>query len=217
MVLGIAIAILLLLCLSHFLRRRVRSQKVRLVGAVLHKCLGIGVLVLSVIHMNLTFSLFQQRPKSMFVLGGVMVICALMAFFSFLFRKRLQGRWIVLHQIVAVGMGIILAFHVAIGITSLIVYQSRISALTITDTDLSQIPDGDYIGEYDVQYIYGKVKVTVHAHKITDIQLLEHRTEFEKPAEAILPEIVEQQTLLVDTVSGATNSSKVLLKAIENA
>ena len=38
-----------------------------------------------------------------------------------------------------------------------------------------------------------------------------------KPAKAIVPKIVDAQSLEVDAVAGATNSSKVIKKAIENA
>lgn len=38
-----------------------------------------------------------------------------------------------------------------------------------------------------------------------------------KPAEAIVEDIVENQSIEVDAVSGATNSSRVIMKACENA
>jgi uncharacterized protein with FMN-binding domain len=38
-----------------------------------------------------------------------------------------------------------------------------------------------------------------------------------KPAEVITEKVIETQSLQVDVVSGATYSSKVILKAIENA
>jgi len=38
-----------------------------------------------------------------------------------------------------------------------------------------------------------------------------------KPAEAVLDNIIKEQKIKVDAVSGATNSSIVLEKAVENA
>ena len=77
--------------------------------------------------------------------------------------------------------------------------------------------DGTYIGEYDVQYIYAKVKVTVKDEKIKEITLLEHRNERGKSAESILDAIVKKQQVEVDAVTQATNSSRVIMKAVDNA
>ena len=66
-------------------------------------------------------------------------------------------------------------------------------------------------------YIYARVQVTVKSEKIEDISLLEHRTEKGRPAEVIVDKMVAEQTTKVDAVSGATNSSKVIMKAVENA
>ncbi|AJH00799.1 FMN-binding protein [Clostridium beijerinckii] len=96
-------------------------------------------------------------------------------------------------------------------------YQKTIKELTINNVDLSKIPDGKYIGSYDVNLISAKVSVTVKNHKIENIDLLEHKTDRGKPAEVIPDMVVKAQSLQVDTVSGATNSSKTILKAIENA
>ncbi|WP_271809032.1 FMN-binding protein [Clostridium beijerinckii] len=96
-------------------------------------------------------------------------------------------------------------------------YQKTIKELTINNVDLSKIPDGKYIGSYDVNLISAKVSVTVKDHKIENIDLLEHKTDRGKPAEVIPDMVVKAQSLQVDTISGATNSSKTILKAIENA
>ncbi|MBN7575871.1 MULTISPECIES: FMN-binding protein [Clostridium] len=96
-------------------------------------------------------------------------------------------------------------------------YQRTIKGLTINKVDLSKIPDGKYIGSYDVNLISAKVSVTVKNHKIENIDLLEHKTDRGKPAEVIPDMVVKAQSLQVDNISGATNSSKTILKAIENA
>ncbi|WP_297421364.1 FMN-binding protein [Clostridium sp.] len=96
-------------------------------------------------------------------------------------------------------------------------YQKTIKELTISKVDLSKISDGVYTGSYDVDFIAAKVSVTVKSHKIENIDLLEHKTDRGKPAEVIPDRVVKEQSLQVDAVSGATNSSKTILKAIENA
>lgn len=52
---------------------------------------------------------------------------------------------------------------------------------------------------------------------IVSINLIEHRNEKGKTAEKILDNIVATQEIDVDAVSGATNSSNVIKKAIEDA
>ena len=88
---------------------------------------------------------------------------------------------------------------------------------TFDEINISDVSDGVYIGEYDVNFIYVKVEVTVQNGEITDIIILEHRHEHGKAAETVINEIVDEQRIDVDAVSGATNSSIVIKKAVENA
>ena len=96
-------------------------------------------------------------------------------------------------------------------------YKEEVAAITFEDINLSEIPDGKYIGSCNVNFIYAKVEVTMKAGAIVDIFLLEHKNGKGKPAESIIADIIKKQSLAVDAVSGATNSSKVIKKAIENA
>ena len=96
-------------------------------------------------------------------------------------------------------------------------YKRAVKETTIEEVNISDIPDGVYIGEYDVNFIYVKVEVDVSGGKIIDVRILEHRQERGKDAEAVANEIVDEQRIDVDTVSGATNSSIVIKKAVEVA
>ncbi|QHQ62761.1 FMN-binding protein [Anaerocolumna sedimenticola] len=96
-------------------------------------------------------------------------------------------------------------------------YQEKVSNLTYNDIDISSIADGTYIGECDVDFIYAKVEVTVKGGKLTNVKLLEHKNEHGSNAEAITDKILQEQRIDVDVISGATNSSKVIKKAVENA
>ena len=62
-----------------------------------------------------------------------------------------------------------------------------------------------------------KAAVTVSRGVITDIELLEHKNGRGAPAETIINDILRRQDVNVDAVSGATNSSRVIMKAVENA
>lgn len=96
-------------------------------------------------------------------------------------------------------------------------YKKAVKETTLSDVDISDIPDGIYIGEYDVDFIYVKVEVTIQSGLITDIDILEHKNGRGKSAEIIADRIIEKQQIDVDAVSGATNSSTVIKKAVENA
>lgn len=68
-----------------------------------------------------------------------------------------------------------------------------------------------------MDFIYAKVEVTVQAGVITNIDILEHLNERGSRAEVVVDRIIEEQKIEVDAVSGATNSSTVIKKAVENA
>ncbi|NDO48873.1 FMN-binding protein [Lachnospiraceae bacterium MD335] len=96
-------------------------------------------------------------------------------------------------------------------------YRQAVRETTFEDINISDIPDGVYVGEYDVDFICAKVEVTVQNGEITNINILEHRHERGKTAEVITDSIVDEQKIDVDAISGATNSSTVIKKAVENA
>ena len=96
-------------------------------------------------------------------------------------------------------------------------YRKAVRETTFEDINISDIPDGVYVGEYDVDFIYAKVEVTVQNGEITNINILEYRHERGKTAEVITDSIVDEQKIDVDAISGATNSSTVIKKAVENA
>lgn len=96
-------------------------------------------------------------------------------------------------------------------------YKAKVNALTFDEIDLSQAADGVYEGQCDTGVVRARVQVTVRDHRLESIELLEHENVKGTPAEVILERMLQHQTTAVDTVSGATCSSKVLRKAVENA
>lgn len=96
-------------------------------------------------------------------------------------------------------------------------YQQAVRETTFDEIDITNVSDGSYIGEYDVDFIYAKAEVTVENGKIASINILEHKHERGKSAETVIAKIIEEQKIDVDAVSGATNSSIVIKKAVENA
>jgi len=96
-------------------------------------------------------------------------------------------------------------------------YQKQVEDITISEVDLSKVAEGVYSGSYEVLWVAAEVRVTVEDHRIKSIELLKHKNGKGASAEVIPDKVVEAQSLKVDVVSGATSSSKVILKAIENA
>ena len=93
----------------------------------------------------------------------------------------------------------------------------KMNRMTLSDCDLSLIADGNYEGSYESFPVKVKLRVTVLNHSIIAIELLKHDNGQGKDAEKILDRIIEEQTIKVDVISGATYSSKVILKAVEVA
>lgn len=90
--------------------------------------------------------------------------------------------------------------------------------MKIEDVDLNNVKNGTYSGDYNYGAFYCAVEVTVLNHKISDIKIVENEdTKYAKKAEDVILKVIEKQKVNVDTVSGATTTSKALLKATENA
>jgi|Deesub1362A_J573_1020465.scaffolds.fasta_scaffold06256_4 uncharacterized protein with FMN-binding domain len=89
--------------------------------------------------------------------------------------------------------------------------------IEVGSAGLENVRDGSYIGEYESFPVKAVVKVDVMSNRITVIEIIEHRCGLGKKAEKITKEIEKSQSVDVDVVTGATLSSKVILKAVEDA
>lgn len=89
--------------------------------------------------------------------------------------------------------------------------------ISFSNLELSNIDDGIYVGEYTLLPVKVVVQVQIKNHQIHEIDILEHQNGFGEKAEIITKDIIKNQNLNVDLISGATVSNKVILKAIDNA
>ena len=80
-----------------------------------------------------------------------------------------------------------------------------------------QVADGTYEGTAKTPLVKVTVEVTVQKHALREIRLLRHENGQGAPAEAMLPEMLSRNTSEVDSVSGATLSSKAIRAAVRNA
>ena len=97
---------------------------------------------------------------------------------------------------------------------------SQYRYLEVSLPDITNKPDGTYRGEQDFKGTPIKVTldVTLQNQIIESINIIWHAcSPIGKRAEKIIENIITSQSLDVDIVSGATVSSKAILKAVENA
>lgn len=82
--------------------------------------------------------------------------------------------------------------------------------------NLTQMADGTYMGGCDNGLVKVRLEVVVENHTIAEVRLLKHDNGMGSAAEVITDTVV-QQSVEVDAISGATMSSKTILKAVETA
>lgn len=94
---------------------------------------------------------------------------------------------------------------------------ARVKDIPVSAPGLSALADGNYTGEYTIFPVSVEVEVNIQNHRIMAVTLLRHDNGLGGAAERLADEIVLRQGLELDSVSGATVSSKCILKAVETA
>jgi len=95
-------------------------------------------------------------------------------------------------------------------------------SLPLNAVDFSKLNDGTYHGAYEggmYKWRANECQVTVSSGKVTDIQLVGSKDPGGKNTqhEMLYDRVIQGQSLQVDTISGATLTSKAYLQAVENA
>jgi uncharacterized protein with FMN-binding domain len=90
--------------------------------------------------------------------------------------------------------------------------------IVLGPVDGERLADGVYEGRDKAGPNKAVVKVRVQDGKIIEIEIVKHRAWKGKKAELIIPgRIIERQSTKVDAVTGATNSSRVIMNAVQKA
>ena len=211
------------LCLIFFcvlsakaITRRCHWEKADRFLMKFHKFIS-GLLVISCfLHVIFVVPVLKNRSILVIITGIASVIFMILVIcFCHMIKDKKKKIW--WHRVLTIIMAICIAGHIVTWIVDFNDYQQKVSEIVIEDIELGNVKDGVYEGEYDAGYIYARIEVEIRNNEIVSITLLEHRNERGKPAESILDEVVAKQKIDVDAVSGATNSSNVIKKAIENA
>lgn len=120
------------------------------------------------------------------------------------------------------GMKKVLPYVFTVAITLfigfvIVAFVLRPQKLEISTVDLDTASDGEYVGVCQNKILFAVVKVKIQDHKITDVEVIEHKESYMEQARQIAKRVCDEQSLNVDAISGATLTSDTVKKAIENA
>ncbi len=94
----------------------------------------------------------------------------------------------------------------------------RVRAMPIGDVNLATVSDGAHRGTFTYGGFTYEVETVVRDGRIERVRVLQNRdSRYAKMAVGVADRIVARQTPNVDAVSGATTTSKALMKAVENS
>ncbi|MCG8572947.1 MAG: FMN-binding protein [Spirochaetes bacterium] len=85
------------------------------------------------------------------------------------------------------------------------------------NVNLQAVKDGKYKATYQHFPVKVKVEVIVKGNTIKNIKILKHREGQGEKAEKIIDQVLQKQSVEIDVITGATLSSKCILKAVELA
>lgn len=116
---------------------------------------------------------------------------------------------------------VITASIILIGLLFIIVNfisLQKIRDMAISEPNLKSLEDGKYIGQAEVAGFSYVVEVVMTNHRIDRIKVLKNSNNaYARWAEGVIHKIIKEQTLQVDAITGATTTSKALMKAVSNS
>ena len=95
--------------------------------------------------------------------------------------------------------------------------KTKKELMAIEDPDLSKVEDGTYKGKVETMLVKVELEVSVKNHKIISISIIKHDNGKGKPAEAIIDDIVKDNSTDVELIAGATMFSLVIRAAVIDA
>ena len=181
-----------------------------------HKPVSVSLLIICFVHIFCVIPVLKNRNLLVVISGIVSVVFMILLIFLCHAIKDRKKK-ILWHGILTIFMATGIIGHFTTYIIDFNNYQRNVAKIEIDGINLENVENGIYRGEYDAGYIYARVEVEIKDGVIVSINLLEHRNERGRRAEDIIYNIISEQKTDVDAISGATNSSNVIKKAIEKA
>ena len=125
--------------------------------------------------------------------------------------------WVIALTIVAV-----LGIAGGIGWSKLSKEHREARSLPLDAVDFGRLSDGTYHGAYEggmYKWRANECQVAVSSGRVTDIQLVDSQDPGGENTqhEGLFDRVIQAQSLQVDTISGATLTSKAYLQCVENA
>ena len=109
-------------------------------------------------------------------------------------------------------------FLIGLLVSALLLFGCAETLIIGSDLGHVELVDGVYEGSYSGGPNSAILKVTIKDNTIVNIEIVTHRAWKGRKAESsILKRIIENQSTDVDAVSGATNSSRVIMNAVQKA
>ncbi len=94
----------------------------------------------------------------------------------------------------------------------------KIKYMEIEEIDFALLNDGKYKGEFVYSIYEFEVEATVNSAEVKKIKIIKGSDSYHGvKAREVLKRVIDKQSLDVDCVTGATNTSKAYLKAAERA
>ena len=217
MITGYLLLVLCVILVSGWIARKMGAKAVKKFFVKVHTPIGILAILLTLLHLVLTHEVWETRADAVVGTGIFTAIGMVAMAVVYYGRKTLGKAWLRYHRIGSIVVVALLISHMVTYFVDFSSYQSKMASVQVQGMTAKGVADGKYIGECNVGFIYVKVEVTVMGEEIQDIQLLEHKNERGKKAERLIGEMKQKKTTGVDMVSGASYSSRVLTKAVENA
>ncbi|MGI6358424.1 MAG: FMN-binding protein [Bacillota bacterium] len=118
---------------------------------------------------------------------------------------------------ILLGLGLLLAVMIVSTVTARMSEIGELTRLAIDHIDLANVADGIYESNFGREVLSARLQVTVSNGQIAAISILEPGQGLGKAGQAMIDSILEKQSLQVDVVTGATATSKLMLKTVEEA
>lgn len=198
-----------------------------------HIVLGVLLIITGLVH-----GISSSQSVFSFNLGTLCWIISILLGISWIIRKKFKKgiTWIKLHRVLTVIFVVSIIWHVIDvgGIQIFNVLGGNINSTNNNDTN-----DNSVIDSIDKQLQYGtfkdgiytgvatgykdglKVQIEIKENTIISLDIIEHNEVFskiyQKAFDGVTEEILKNQSVEVDTVSGATYSSIGIMNAVNDA